>query len=501
MIRNWRKGISPLGTQPSERYQSEEQPNNRVISWDFFSSRNTYLYLTLYFVILLSLAPVNILSFDTYYYWDWSRHLALSYYDGSPMIAYFIRLATLLFGNNLFALCIIGITVIAFTCGIIYKSARFFLSREASCIAMLSWLFSPLVTLDILQQTTYDTPLALFWALTLYYTIKFIQTNRIRDLYLIGISAGLMMLSKYTGIVLILSLLIFLIFSTYRSILKTKHFYFAMILAIIIFSPVILWNYQNHWQSFIYQLTTHNLNHGVNPFYNAIKTFFTSFVPSLNIMLLPPFLVRSQKLDEKSALIVTLCRIVCITFLCFYLYTASKAAIREFWLTPYLISSALLFGYWVTTSHYRKFTMLMLTSYAVISLFVLIDNTSQFNFIKSKKLVFYHLIQKLNSAHPQLPDTIFTSGWFEARMLFFLQNKPTIYTLGCGTAQNQYALWNVAINKKIADKTLKEVLYIDRYDRQACLEQYFDQCQKIPTPTYPFRHKEYALNVYKCRNF
>ncbi|WP_242605268.1 glycosyltransferase family 39 protein [Fluoribacter gormanii] len=495
------KKNSPMDIEPGNGYPSEKRANNRISSWDFFSSRSVNLLLTLYFTTLLLLAPINILSLDTYYYWDWSRHLALSYYDGSPMIAYFIRFATSLFGNNLFALSFIGITCIAFTSGIIYKSARFFLSREASCMAMLAWLFSPLVTLDILKQTTYDTPLALFWSLTLYYTIKFIKTNRIRELYLIGISAGLMMLSKYSGIVLIFSLLIFLIFSTYRSIFKSKHFYFAAILAIIIFSPVIFWNYQNHWQSFIYQLTTHKLHPGVNPFYHTVKTFFTSFVPALNIMLLPPFLVRNQNLDEKSASIVTLCRTICITFLCFYLYTASQAEIREFWLTPYLISSAILLGYWLITFHYRKFAILLLTLYAIISLCILIDNTSKFNFIKSKKLIFYHLIQKFNASHPELPDTVFTSGWFTARMLFFLQNKPIIYTLGCGTAQNQYALWNVNINKKIADKTLKEILYIDRYDRQSCLKQYFDQCKKIPTHMHPFRHKEYALNVYKCRNF
>lgn len=209
MIKNLKKIISPLGIQLGNRGTPKKRLNSEVISWKFFNSRSIYLYLTLYFVILLSIAPINILSFDTYYYWDWSRHLALSYYDGSPMIAYFIRLATSLFGNNLFALSCVGITVIVLSSWFIYKSARFFLSQEASFIAMLSWLFSPLVTLDILQQTTYDTPLTLFWASTLYFTIKFIQTNRVRDIYLIGISAGFMMLSKYSGIVLILSLLIF----------------------------------------------------------------------------------------------------------------------------------------------------------------------------------------------------------------------------------------------------------------------------------------------------
>jgi 4-amino-4-deoxy-L-arabinose transferase-like glycosyltransferase len=463
--------------------------------------RSIYLTLIVYFLILLWIAPVNILSFDTYYYWDWSRHLALSYYDGSPLIAYFIRLSTSLFGNTLFALSFVGIVTLAITSGIIYKTARFFLSKTASCLAMLSWLFAPLVTMDILKQTTYDTPLTLFWALTIYYTAKFIKTKQIKELYFIGASAGLMMLSKYTGIVLILALFIFFIFSTYRSVFKTKHCYLAFCLVLFIFSPVIIWNYQNHWQSFIYQLSTHQIADSVNPLYNTFKTLFVIVLPALNIMLIPPFLVRSIKRDEINAVLVTLCWIICITFLCFYLLASCKTTIRELWLAPYLISSALLFGYCVETTHCRKLALTLIVLYGLISLCILMDNTSEYNFTNSKKLAFYHLIQQFNSSDTQLPNIVFTSGWFEARMLFFLKNKPTIYTLGCGNEQNQYAFWSADIYKQIANKTLKEALYIDRHDRYDCLEKYFDRCKKIPTTTYPFRHKEYALNIYKCENF
>jgi 4-amino-4-deoxy-L-arabinose transferase-like glycosyltransferase len=346
------------------------------------NSRSIYLTLTVYFVILLWIAPINILSFDTYYYWDWSRHLALSYYDGSPLIAYFIRLSTSLFGNSLFALSCVGIAASAITSGIIYKTARFFLSKTASCIAMLSWLFAPLVTMDILRQTTYDAPLTLFWALTLYYTAKFIKTKQIKELYFMGASAGLMMLSKYTGIVLILALFIFFIFSTYRSIFKTKHFYFALCLALFIFSPVIIWNYQNHWQSFIYQLSTHKVADSVNPLYNAFKTFFIIVLPALNIMLIPPFLVRFIKVDDRNAEFVRLCWIICITFLCFYLFASTKTGIRELWLAPYLISSALLFGYCVEITHYSKSALAFIVIYFLISLCILVDNTSNYNLIQ-----------------------------------------------------------------------------------------------------------------------
>lgn len=464
------------------------------------NTRTIYFILSLYFIILLGLAPINLLSFDTYYYWEWSRHLALSYYDGSPMIAYFIKLATLLFGNTLFALSLVGIVIAALTSGIIYKTARFFLSKEASCIAMFSWLFSPLVTLDILKQTTYDTPLVLFWAFTLYYTVKFLKTNKISTLYLIGACSGLLMLSKYSGIVLILALLIFLIFSSYRSLFKNKHFYFSLLLALLIFSPVIIWNYQNHWQSFIYQLTTHQLNATVHPLQNVTQTFFKVFLPCLNIMLILPFLNRQDALNIESKLSIKLCRIISITFLCFYLYTASKANIREYWLTPYLISSSLLLGHCFDVFPYRKLAISLISIYCLISLCIIIDNTYKYHITMPRKLISYHLMKQFNADYPQLTHPIFTSGWFAARMLFFLNNHPAIYTLGCGAQQNQYAEWSAKINKKIGDKTLKEAIYIDVYDRFDCLTHHFLQCQRIPTRPYHHQHQEYTLYVYQCSN-
>ena len=243
-----------------------------------------------YFAFLLLVSFYNLLSYDTYYYWEWSRHLDFGYYDGSPLIAYFIKASTLLFGDTLFALSLVGVVSSAITSLIIYKTANLFLSKEASGIALLLWLFSPLVTLDLINQTTYDTPLTIFWALTLYFAAKYIISNQMKYLYFLGVSIGLMMLSKYSGAVLVLALVVFLLTTKYRYLFKSVHLYLAMLLAFALFSPVIIWNQQHDWQSFLYQLTTHQLKKNINPFVSLIKSFAFVFLPSLNFMLIPSLL-------------------------------------------------------------------------------------------------------------------------------------------------------------------------------------------------------------------
>lgn len=455
------------------------------------------------------MAPINLPSFDTYYYWDWSRHLDLSYYDGSPMIAYFIKASTLLFGDTLFALTFVGILTTALTSWIIYKTARQFLSVPASNIATSLWLLSPLVTLDLLHQTTYDTPLTLFWALTLYYVIKFLKNESRNDLYLIGLCIGLMLLSKYSGVVLIASLVFFLVTSRYRYLFRTHQFYLALAISIVCFSPVIIWNYQYQWQSFIYQLKTHQHVAQSNPITAIFHSLYYTFLPSLNIMLFPPLLCwinkkslnSPQEEDDKTASIVRLCLIVCSIFLCFYLFTAYKANVKGCWLTQYLITSALLAGYCYEKFLYKKSVKIVIIAYAFLSTLILLNNSYLYQFIPSNKFAYYRLMQQVNEKYKNIPDVVFSSGWFEARMLFFIKNKPLIYTLDCGTNQNQYTLWSTNVIEKIANKTLHEIMFIDDKDRSVCLKKYFDACEQLSTQPEKKGKDLVPIFVYKCINY
>lgn len=431
-----------------------------------------------YFCVLLLLAPINLLSFDTYYYWAWSRHLAMSYYDGSPMIAYFIKSSTWLFGDTLFALSLVGVVTAGFTSWIIYKAARLFLTQNASYVAMTLWLFSPLVTGDILRQTTYDTPLTIFWALTLYFVASWITSPQTKTLYAIGVSIGLMLLSKYSGCVLVLSLLVFLCASPYRNLFKNSHFYLAIGVALILFSPVILWNEQHGWQSFSYQLTSHGAKDSQGPWAHVLKSFVTVFLPSLNFMLLPTMICwRKRATDAKD--LVKMCMIVCTTFFVFYGLLSSVVALREYWLTPYLISSALLGGYCFEHYAYRKSVYGLLAVYLVLSLGILVNNTTLFHVTSPAKWRDYEFIHAINRTFPHSAKVVVTSGWLEARMLFFLKDKPNVYTVGCGSPENQYALWSAPVISGIKDKSIKAVWYIDKVNHISCVNKLFDHCEAL----------------------
>jgi len=448
-----------------------------------------------YFMLMMMLAPFHLLSFDSYYYWEWSRHLALSYYDGPPMIAYLIKAFTWIFGHNLLALNALNLTVCSLTCVLIYKTARLFMGESASCIATLAWIFSPLVTLDLINQTTLNSPLTLFWALSVYYITQCIKSSEPSAWALcrVGFALGLMLLSKYSAVTLAMALMLFLLSTRFRYLFKNPALYLAICISGCLFAPVLIWNYQHDWQSFYYQLSTHTLPTTQHLIVNSLSSMLIIFIPSLNFLLLPLVIYVITSRQPKS-LEVYFCFITCMTILVFYALIASFASVRCFWLQQYLITGCLLLGYFYQTIPVtQRYVQVLIILYALTSLAVVMNATTLFNVINPSKMTYYHWFQRFNRQWTEPAPTVVTTGWFQARMLFFLKNHPTIQTINCGLPENQYTEWN-----KEQSHMLQDALYIDTKDHIACINPHFKACEPLNNstndPNYPL------IIAYRCTN-
>jgi 4-amino-4-deoxy-L-arabinose transferase-like glycosyltransferase len=76
-----------------------------------------------------------------------------------------------------------------------------------------------------------------------------------------GFWGGLAMLSKYHGVFLFAGTFVFLLLSpAHRRWLRTPWPYLATGLALLVFSPVVIWNIQHHWASFTFQTGRANVS-------------------------------------------------------------------------------------------------------------------------------------------------------------------------------------------------------------------------------------------------
>ncbi len=190
---------------------------------------------------------------DEAYYWNYAQHMDLSYIDHPPMVAWLIWLGTSFFGDNEFGVRIASYICSLVTMGYLYALTLNIYDKSTSMRAILLLAILPIGFSHGLLMTP-DAPLLAAWAATLYYMERALIAGRSSAWIGVGIAFGLGILSKYTLGLLGFSALIFMLLDpAARRWLFRPHPYLAATLALLLFAPVIIWNSENNWASFLFQ--------------------------------------------------------------------------------------------------------------------------------------------------------------------------------------------------------------------------------------------------------
>ena len=213
-------------------------------------------------VIILALVALRLLAavwtpltFDEAYYWMWSKHLAGGYYDHPPMVALVIRAGTLIAGDTEFGVRLVSILSALPMSFAVYRTAAILFGgmRVATTAAILLniTLMAAVGTLIV----TPDAPLLVAASFILFYLAKVLETGRGAWWLAVGAAVGTALLSKYTALFFGPAILIWL-----ASVPKLRRWlispwpYLGGLVSLAIFSPVIVWNADHRWVSFIKQI-------------------------------------------------------------------------------------------------------------------------------------------------------------------------------------------------------------------------------------------------------
>jgi len=207
------------------------------------------------FAILLRLVYAGLAQLipDEAYYWQYAQHMDFSYYDHPPMVAWLIWLGTFVFGHNEFGVRIGSLLCGFIAIGYLYALACNLYNKSTAMLSVLLMVVLPVGFVSGLLMTP-DAPLVAAWAATLYYMERALLSNQQNAWLGMGIAFGLGLLSKYTlGLLGIAALVFVIIDPISRRWMLRPHPYLAALLAVLLFSPVIYWNYTNAWTSFAFQ--------------------------------------------------------------------------------------------------------------------------------------------------------------------------------------------------------------------------------------------------------
>jgi 4-amino-4-deoxy-L-arabinose transferase-like glycosyltransferase len=187
------------------------------------------------------------------YYWSWSRRLALSYYDHPPLASWTVRLTTALLGQTergiRAAAAIHGALFAAF----LFLAGRRLFGERAALLALVFALVAPITGLGQVIVTP-DVALLSGWMATLYFAVRALDTEDGRWLLAAGVAAGLAALGKYTAFILLPQILLTLLLDPRgRRMLAGPWPWLGVGLAVAVFSPVLIWNAERGWVSFLFQ--------------------------------------------------------------------------------------------------------------------------------------------------------------------------------------------------------------------------------------------------------
>jgi len=189
---------------------------------------------------------------DEAYYNLWASYPALSYTDHPPMIAFMHLFLNARFAGNDLGIRLGAIACVLFSTWIIYLIGKEAFGKRVAIASAVLFNIIPTYFAGGLFLTP-EQPLIIFWLLSMYALVKIIKTHKKGYWYLLGLTVGLGLLSKFPMVLIGPGILLFLLLSKdNRYWLTKKEPYLACALALIIFLPVIIWNFQHGFPSLLH---------------------------------------------------------------------------------------------------------------------------------------------------------------------------------------------------------------------------------------------------------
>jgi hypothetical protein len=212
------------------------------------SSYSAFILLFVFIKVGLNLLAMSRFGFhrDEFLHLVLADHLAWGYKEVPPFIALLAKITITLFGNSVFAARIfptIAAGLIVWLTGMI--TVEFGGKKFAIALACLALIFSPAFAASdyLFQPVVFDQ---LWWVLMVWLVTKYSNTSSVKYLYFTGAVIGVGLLTKYTMGFFTFALVFGIVISKQRNLLLTRHIFGLALVALAIFLPNIIWQFQHH---------------------------------------------------------------------------------------------------------------------------------------------------------------------------------------------------------------------------------------------------------------
>lgn len=194
-------------------------------------------------VMRLVYAGMFELRTDEAYYWTWSKESVLSFLDHPPMIAWFVRVGTAIFGDTAFGARFPGIMALAVTQLLLVDIVRRVTQDLRAMVVTVLMTEAALYYGLLMAKVAPDVAMIPFATAMLWSLVRLAQSNDGRWWLAAGAFGGLALLSKLTVVLTVPAILVFMLVPDWRMRwLKSPYPWLAVLVALAVSSPVTIWN-------------------------------------------------------------------------------------------------------------------------------------------------------------------------------------------------------------------------------------------------------------------
>src|SRR4029079_2024916 len=161
-------------------------------------------------------AGVTDLRTDEAYYWTWSKENVLSFLDHPPMIAWFIRFGTTLFGDTNLGVRFAGILAMLVTQLLLADIVRRVTQSTRAVVLWVLMMEAALYYGLLMAKVSPDIALIPFAVAMMWSLVRLAESKDERWCLAAGLFGGLSLLSKFTIILMLPAVLAFMLVPDWR---------------------------------------------------------------------------------------------------------------------------------------------------------------------------------------------------------------------------------------------------------------------------------------------
>ncbi len=479
------------------------------------------LVLSLFRVYHVITGPFELLP-DEAHYWEWSRRPDWGYYSKGPLIASIIYAGTHLFGNTEFGVRFFAIIFSAVSSLLLFRLGRDMYDERTGLVAAILVQIVPLYSVFGVFMTI-DSPFILFWILSLLLFWRAFTAEQdpaggkgpLRYWVLLGLSIGFGMLAKHLIALFYVSGLLFMAADRdARGLLRRPGPYLSVVIGLLIFSPVILWNASHAWVTFRHTAGQAHLHDGLRISLKDFAEYLGSQIGLVTPVLFFMILIALFRLrrDRKGSFLFWFAA----PTLLFFGLKSIQGKVQGNWALAAYATGFIAFAVhymqnWASaTNRQRHFIRAALIGAGLVTVLAHFPQHIPIPAAKHplKKISGWkELGREMSGIHKEMaaegPVVVMTDAYQASSLLaFYMEGNPVTYCLRLNRRMNQYDLW-----PGLENAVGQNVLFTGRKDKEsmeavsAYFAKAFDRCEKQEVTVTDRLRSRVKYNVFKCYHF